>query len=244
MCVAFTFAYPSTKIMKQNSSFSVFVFLQFHSLRIDCTWSREGPRLPDWMKGQGWRRAGRAAGQYSWTGQLEQQQPSSMSALLLQEFYEGGREEQDSWGGTAGEYCSPGPWRRVSWAAKDAGWRSRWREREWKRWWEEAERRCTPAAASLVPQFHFISSLLLFNFILHFVKILTSPLISFSIFSPPHIRRQTYIISPSTPQQQYLCPHNVFLLSLEKQRKRHDGAPNKMFVRRKTITKISTWEKR
>lgn len=50
------------------------------------------------------------------------------------------------------------------------------------------------------------------NFILHFVKILTSRSISFSIFSPPHIRGLAYIILPSTPQ----CPHNVFLLSLEK----------------------------
>ena len=74
------------------------------------------------------------------------------------------------------------------------------------------------AAASQVPQFHFISSLLLLNFILHFVKILTSPSISFSISSPPHMRGLNYIILPSTPQWQYLCPHNIFLLSLEKQR--------------------------
>ena len=92
---------------------------------------------------------------------------------------------------------------------------------------------------SLAPQFHFISSFLLLNFISHFVKILTSPSISFSIFSPPHICGLSRIILPSTP---HLCSHNLFLLSLEKQRKRHDGAPNKMFVHRKTITKISTWE--
>ena len=47
------------------------------------------------------------------------------------------------------------------------------------------ERSGALAAANLVPQFHFISSLLLFNFILHFVKILTSRSISFSIFSLP-----------------------------------------------------------
>lgn len=46
----------------------------------------------------------------------------------------------------------------------------------------------------------------------------------------------------SPPPLQSLYPHNVFLLSLEKQRKRHDGGPNKLFVRRKTITKISTQE--
>lgn len=62
---------------------------------------------------------------------------------------------------------------------------------------------------------------------------------------PPHPR----ICPPrdgrlSLPRQQwqYLCPHNLFLLSLEKQRKRYDGRPNKLFVRRKTITKISTQE--
>ena len=56
------------------------------------------------------------------------------------------------------------------------------------------------AATSPVPQFHFISSLLLLNFILHFVKILTSRSISFSIFSPPHMRGLAHIILPSTPQ--------------------------------------------
>ena len=88
----------------------------------------------------------------------------------------------------------------------------------------------------------FYLLLLLFNFILHFVKILTSRSISFSIFSPPHIRGLAHVILPSTPQQQYLCSHNIFLLSLEKQRKRHDGTPDKMFVYRKTITEISTWK--
>ena len=81
-------------------------------------------------------------------------------------------------------------------AAEDAGW---WRERKWNDVGEGESGSGTSAAASLVPQFHFISSLLLFNFISHFVKILTSPSISFSIFSPPHIRRQTYIILSSTP---------------------------------------------
>ena len=117
-----------------------------------------------------------------------------------------------------------------------------WRERKWKRQQEEVG-----AKAGLRPRparFHnFILSLLLllFNFILHFVKILTSRSISFSIFSPPHIRGLVHIILPSTPQQQYLYSHNIFLLSLEKQRKRHDGGPNKMFVRRNLLRKKSVW---
>ena len=106
---------------------------------------------------------------------------------------------------------------------------------------DKAERSNALAAANLVPQFHFISSFLLLNFILHFVKILTSRSISFSISSPPHMRGLNYIILPSTPQQQYLCFHNIFLLSLEKQRKRHDGAPNKMFVHRNLLQKKSVW---
>ena len=42
-------------------------------------------------------------------------------------------------------------------------------------------------------------------------------------------------------QQQSLCSHNLFLLSLEKQRKRHDGGPNKLFVRRNLLRKKSVW---
>ena len=47
-------------------------------------------------------------------------------------------------------------------AAEDAGW---WRERKWNDVGEGESGSGTSAAASLVPQFHFISSLLLFNFI-------------------------------------------------------------------------------
>ena len=43
--------------------------------------------------------------------------------------YEEEREKRNSWGGIVGEYCSPGTWRRGSWAAEGADWWS-WVEGE------------------------------------------------------------------------------------------------------------------
>ena len=54
---------------------------------------------------------------------------------------------------------------------------------------------------------------------------------------PPRDGRTT----PPRQQQQSLCPYNVFLLSLEKQRKRYDGGPNKLFVCRNLLQKKSVW---
>ena len=80
-------------------------------------------------------------------------------------------------------------------------------------------------------QFHF-----------HGLLKISQSAISFSLPTLPRYlpatERQNY---PPRQQQQSLCPHNVFLLSLEKQRKRHDGGPNKLFVRRNLLRKKSVW---
>lgn len=85
------------------------------------------------------------------------------------------------------------------------------------------------------------SSLLLLNFIFTACEKFHKVQFHFPFLSPPR-----YLVSggpvSSPPPLQSLCSHNLFLLSLEKQRKRYDGEPNKLFVRRKTITKISTQE--
>ena len=57
---------------------------------------------------------GRTAGSASWVPR-----PPRSDASVI---YEEGREKRGSWRLIAGEYCSPDPWRRGSWAAEDAGW--------------------------------------------------------------------------------------------------------------------------
>ena len=67
----------------------------------------ERSRPPDWVKGQGWRRAGRAP----WVGQLDRQAgcsatqwPSRSSASVI---YEEEREKRDSWGGQLEDIALP-----------------------------------------------------------------------------------------------------------------------------------------
>ena len=132
------------------------------------------------------------AGPASWCHATRQSPRSSASVI-----YEEGREKRNSWRRDSWSDT----WRLTSWdggrcglvggEGEDGKMKGR------RRAGSEAE---TLAAASPIPQFHFISSLLLLNFILHFVKILTSHSISFSIFSPPHICWLGRIILPSTPQ--------------------------------------------
>ena len=161
------------------------------------------PLEPERSRGHpiGWKGKGRRAGYLLQLGWLAghfatRQPPRSAASVILWRRKEG----RNSW--------SKDSWR----AGSSDTWRREWDvgevvessldivEGRQSAGMDKAERSNALVAASRIPQFHFISSLLLLNFILHFVKILTSPLISFSISSPPHIRGLNYIILPSTPQ--------------------------------------------
>ena len=111
--------------MKEDSSFSVFVFLWLHPLWMGHPRGREvasRSRLDEEARvAASWARAtlslGRTAGSASWM--LRHGPPRH--ALLLQEFYEEEREKRNSWGRDS--------WRTSLFRSVAEGKLERWRER-------------------------------------------------------------------------------------------------------------------
>ena len=173
-CATLLFTYSSMKVMKQDSSFPVFVFLQFHPLWRDRTQRREKTKTVEDKSTTGARvrRAGRAvlplsrtAGSASWGSALVF--PATLCCFGNFMKKEGRAEHL---GGAAGRHCSPDPWRLTSWAAEDAGWwepgggresRNDGGRKEVERDWALAaaqlgdSRHCNFVLLPPAPQFHF-----------------------------------------------------------------------------------------
>lgn len=81
--------------MKQDSSFSYFVFLWLHPPQRGRHWNWREAAATRLDEGARVRELGP---RHSWVGKLDARHDPSLHALLFQEFYEEGKEKRDSWG--------------------------------------------------------------------------------------------------------------------------------------------------
>ena len=123
-CATLLFTYSSMKVMKQGTSFSVFVFLWLRSMWMDRTQRQEKAKTVEDKRATGGQGCGELVphaivGQDSWVGQLG---TTAATLCCFGNFMKKEGRSGTAGGGIAGEYCSPGPWRRGSWVTEDAGW--------------------------------------------------------------------------------------------------------------------------
>ena len=250
ICATLSFTYSSMKETKQGTSFSVFVFLWLQSLWMDRSQSWEKVETMKDKRATGRTRAcGRAgcphatAGSASWA----LRHVTTATLCCFGNFMNKEGRSRTAGEEIAGEYCSPDTWRPTSWG--DGGGRlaglGGGRENEMMK--GEGESRSGAMVAGQLGgggardgRAPSSSSLLLLNFIFTACEKFHKAQFHFPFPPYPGI---SFCGGPasSPPPLQLLCPYNVFLLSLEKQRKRHDGGPNKLFVRRNLLRKKSVW---